>query len=585
MPEPRRRRSAVAVLGLLLAIVLLGAAPASAHSTLVSTDPAQGSQVPVSPAAVTLTFSESVGIAQDSVQVLDPNGVRVDTGAARHRGSDASTVVVDLKPGLAKASYAVLWHVASADTHPVSGSFSFGVGVPAGTVRSAPAGDAAVRAVHWALGALWYLGAAVLIGTAAFVALLWPGGRDRPAVRRLLWTGVAVAGLSVTGLYVIQGPYGQGRDLAAVGQWGLLQDTLNTHAGPLLLERLLLVLLAVPVTFLWPRRLAGGSPRGASPTGTSATRTGATGTGATGAGGTAAGGVSEGAGWQTLVLGVVLALTSALAGHPGQQDPVVLSAGLDAVHFLAAAVWLGGLVCLALAFLPGATPVELAAVLPRWSRLAMAAVAALVATGAIQAWRQIGTVAALTGTEYGKLVLVKVGGLALLLALAELGRRWVRSYAGKAARPARALRESVLAEVGIGVVVLGITASLASTVPARQAYAPPFSATLQATGVDGSAVTVLIDIPDTRPGVQTVHIYTYTTQGQVLPFVEVDGSLLEKSKGLGPVRFVFADTGPGHGTAEGVAVPGEGSWTLTVQVKTDDTTSYAGAVTFPVRAG
>ena len=558
MPEPRRRRSAAAVLGLLIAFLLLGAAPASAHSTLVSTDPAQGSEVAAGPASVTLTFSESVGIAPDSVQVLDPNGVRVDTGAASHPGTDARIVVVDLLPGLAKASYAVLWHVASADTHPVSGSFAFGVGVPAGTVRAAPAGDSAVGAVHWALGALWYLGAAVLVGTAAFVALLWPGGRDRPAVRRLLWSGVVIAGLSVAGLYVIQGPYGQGRDLAAVGQLGLLQDTLNTHAGPLLLERLLLVLLAIPVTFLWPRRLAGRAEVGAG----------------------------DGAGWQSLVLGGVLALTSALAGHPGQQQPVVLSAGLDAVHFLAAALWLGGLVCLALAFLPAATDGELAEVLPRWSRLAMAAVAALVLTGTIQAWRQIGSVAALTGTEYGKLVLVKVGGLALLLALAELGRRWVRSYAaGAAARPTRALRESVLAEVGIGVVVLGITTSLVSAVPARQAFAPPFSTTLQAKGVDGSAVTVQLDIPDTRPGVQTIHLYTFTAQGQVLPFVEVDGSLLEKARGLGPVRFVFADTGPGHGTAEGVAVPGEGTWTLTLQIKTDDTTSYAGAVTFPVRAG
>ena len=40
--------------------------------------------------------------------------------------------------------------------------------------------------------------------------------------------------------------------------------------------------------------------------------------------------------------------------------------------------------------------------------------------------------------------------------------------------------------------------------------------------------------------------------------------------------------GPGHGTADGVVVPGTGTWTLTVQVHTDPTTDYAAATSFQV---
>jgi copper transport protein len=67
----------------------------------------------------------------------------------------------------------------------------------------------------------------------------------------------------------------------------------------------------------------------------------------------------------------------------------------------------------------------------------------------------------------------------------------------------------------------------------------------------------------------------------VLPFTGVEGSLVEKSKGIGPIRFSFAATGPGHGTAQTV-VPTAGQWTLTVQVKTDAATAYAGSLLYPV---
>ena len=134
-------RLAVSATALGLLGIVLSAAPASAHAALESTTPAQGSQVSTAPSSVSLTFSEAVGINPQSVEVLDPSGHRVDKGDPHNPGGQPATVTVDLKAGLPKASYTVVWHVVSADSHPVSGTFSFGVGVAAGTAPARAGGS------------------------------------------------------------------------------------------------------------------------------------------------------------------------------------------------------------------------------------------------------------------------------------------------------------------------------------------------------------------------------------------------------------------------------------------------------------
>ena len=78
-----RRRAAAAAVGLLLGLlgVLLGpSSPASAHAVLVASDPGNTTIVPDAPNRVTLTFSESVQVVPDKIQVLGPDGSRADQG-------------------------------------------------------------------------------------------------------------------------------------------------------------------------------------------------------------------------------------------------------------------------------------------------------------------------------------------------------------------------------------------------------------------------------------------------------------------------------------------------------------------------
>jgi copper transport protein len=148
----------------------------------------------------------------------------------------------------------------------------------------------------------------------------------------------------------------------------------------------------------------------------------------------------------------------------------------------------------------------------------------------------------------------------------------------------RRLRASVTGELGIAAVVFALTAVLVNTVPANLAFAPPFSATVVGQGNNGQTITVTLDVDQTKAGLTTMHIYTRTPDGAVLPFVAVEGNLTERGTGLGPVNFSFANAGPGRGTASAVVVPAPGTWTLTAQVRTDQITDYSATTVYTVRS-
>jgi copper transport protein len=145
------------------------------------------------------------------------------------------------------------------------------------------------------------------------------------------------------------------------------------------------------------------------------------------------------------------------------------------------------------------------------------------------------------------------------------------------------LRVGVAAELVIAAVVLGLTTFLVNTVPGKDAYTAPFSATVVGQGNNGEQISVLLDVDRSRAGATAVHVYTFSKDGQVLPFVAAKGSLVERTKGLGPVTFQLPVLAPGHASAEAVVVPSPGTWTLTVQIRTDETTDYAATATYPVR--
>ena len=600
----RLGRACVLTVVAALALLLLGAGPASAHATVQSTSPAQGSQVATAPETVAVTFDEAVGISAGSIKVVGPHGRVVGPGGAVHPGGDARTVSVRLVPNLARGSYLVVWHVVSDDSHPVAGTFTFGYGVPAGPASAPPSADAWPGALRRAadFGAL--AGTVVLLGGAFFFSVLWPRGWMLTRSRRLLTGAWAAAFAGTVVLFVVEGPYGASLPLAEVLDGSLLGITFGTIYGKLLLLRLL-ALAGAALVWRAARKQARAPSR-----------------------------------WDLAGLALLVIESFSFAGHAGQGSSVPLASSMVAIHLAAASVWLGGLVVLGSALLPtsvdAATLADLGAVLPRWSRTALSAVAALVLTGVYQAWREVGGWAALAATGYGRLVLGKVVVLTVMLALAWYGRRWVLRHVGSArvatardvtgspgiprgrAVPGRegagaaaavggirgaqgapttaalytaeasrgsvlmrasgpstpepgpvrlaTLRRSVVAEAALGAVVLALTAALVNAVPARQAYVPAFTTSLVARSLAGDTVRVDVAVRPTTPGYEGISVRASTPSGRALPLQAATASFTNPARGIGPIELALA-TGTGRVEDALVNVPSPGWWRVALRLR------------------
>jgi copper transport protein len=147
--------------------------PAYAHAYLLESSPVDGQVLDRTPAEVRLRFNESVNLGQRSIQLLDVTGKKLAIGASDYSDGKANTARTILPPGLAEGTYVVAWRVTSADSHVVSGAFSFSVGHPSSmAVPVEQDVDPAVPIVDAVGRGLAFLGVALVLGGALFVVVL-----------------------------------------------------------------------------------------------------------------------------------------------------------------------------------------------------------------------------------------------------------------------------------------------------------------------------------------------------------------------------------------------------------------------------
>ena len=141
-----------------LAAALAFPVAASAHATLQSTTPRFGKEVQRGPVLIRLHFDQHVRVLPGAVKVL--NGV--GRNFAGTSSADGTVVVASVRP-LKLGVYTVRWQAVSADSHVVSGVWTFGVRVPAPSINDAYGAGGPTRTedvVRW----LWFLGIALTIG-------------------------------------------------------------------------------------------------------------------------------------------------------------------------------------------------------------------------------------------------------------------------------------------------------------------------------------------------------------------------------------------------------------------------------------
>ena len=548
----------LAACGALAVAGAIAAPAASAHAVLVSSSPVDGSRVNAEPAQVRLTFDEPVGLIAADEQVISATGARADTGRVRLTDG-GTTIVLPLRPHLPRGTYSATWRVVSADTHVVTGSITFGLGVaPGAGVAAAPDRTGQLDVTADIAEGLIYLGLVLLAGITAAARLLWPWALRLRRIRGLVWVGWAALAAGTATEFVLQGPRAVNASWAAVFRLRDAGGTLGSPFGQELAARLALLLLVLPL-------LARRGPGRPWPNGP---------------GGRASDILHAAA-------GLALLVSIAVAGHEAAGQDVALAFPAAILHLASMAVWLGGLVLLGLAVLPAlrrGTITETG--LRRWSITAYSCVISLVVSGEYQASRQVSPVQALWSTRYGILLLVKVALVAVMLAAAFLAERRIvvppaaPDSASDGIRPdglVRAVRRSVGIEIVTAVLVLAVTAVLVSEPPARTTFGPPV--TLSAPlGPDH----VSVRIEPTRRGVQAMTFSIVTAAGEPVPAQSLTATL--SSARVAALRLTVRRLTPdgSQWTTSTAVVPLPGVWTLTLDVALGLASAYATSVSYRV---
>jgi copper transport protein len=250
------------------------------------------------------------------------------------------------------------------------------------------------------------------------------------------------------------------------------------------------------------------------------------------------------------------------------------------------AVWLGGLVMLGAFLLRRADETELGGILPVWSRWAALAVCWLALSGAVQAVVEVARPRALVDTDYGRLVLVKVGLLGAVLVAAAYSRRLVRRIAARSGQSARPLRRSVLVEVALTAVVLGLSATLVQTTPARTAGADAAQVVPDsfATTLKHPMFTVQFDVFPVQLGANnTLHVYVYTPDGRPQAVAEWKVTAALPADGIEPIPTPVLPIRDNHAVgAVNFLKPGD--WQLRFTLRISDIDQASVQTTVPVKA-
>lgn len=567
--------------------VLVAPERAAAHAVVEETEPRRSAALDSAPERVSIRFNEAIESQFGALRVFDVEGNEVQVGEAVRPSS--TEIAARLPADLPDGAYTATYRVVSADSHPVSGGFTFTVGDSGGVSAAGvadllgdqsagPVTDAAFGAVR----VVSYTAIALLAGGALFLVVAWlPALRavgPRPTAQ---WTQAARAFqgrttavmlvAAASGLVAsVAGIVAQGATVSGSSFWGaidadLLHDVLDTRFGEVWKLRFTAFGVLVPLLLYLPPldARAGRLPVGP---------------------------------WRALAIGAGLAFlvaSPALGGHAGADGDALALVALDTLHVAAMSAWIGGvaLIVLALSFATralgqGERGPLLAAVLARFSTIALVAVATLLLTGIVQSLLYLESVDALWETAFGRAILVKAALFAVLIGFGVYHRRRslpaLREIAARGARPGRvgiALRRALRGELVLFAGVLVATAALVSYSPSVTAGGP-FGGS-----VDLGPAQMEITVDPASPGDNEIHVYLFDSQtgAQYDRPREFSLTATEEELDIGPIELRVRKAGPGHYTVLRAPLAPAGDWTIEARALISDFEELRGDFEVPIR--
>jgi copper transport protein len=551
-------------------VVALAVVPAAwAHSILVATQPEQGAVVQEPPQRVLLRFNEGVATSLGrGLQVFDASGNQVDTGEILRPKPEE--VAVEIPEELADGTYTVAWRAISADSDPIRGAFVFHVGAP-GANPEGIAGEVSQDSPT-SLDFLYRLGrylefTFLLLCAGGVAALLYPlRSADQRLKNRLLALLAFCAGtLAVWSLLGIgfQGAKATGAGLDYAFTWDNVSDVAGTRYGRVELIRAGLA-LGILVTALVLRR-AGGRAR-------------------------------EAAGAAAILFAAGLVMTPTFAGHASTTGP--LASVSDIAHVMAAAAWVGGLTFVIVALwlaLEERWPLATRCV-PRFSTIALGSVVVLLVAGIVNGYLQVETWRGLWETNYGLLLLAKVGLVLPLLALGAYNNRYsVPRLRGGIAVPRERRRflQAAGTELAIMAVIVGVTAFLVDANPAKHALEAEAAGAHgmemehesgpSSTEVDFGEFRATVSVDPGTAGRNKIALEVDDTQPDAPQLAEVIFKASLSQPDIGPLEFKAKSPMRGRWVVNEADLPIAGRWELVIEALVGEFDLYT--ETIPIEIG
>jgi putative copper export protein len=409
---------------------------------------------------IRLTFSEAPQLSFTRVQLVGPDSQAVELSPLRVATPDSTrTIVADVVGPLVAGRHRILWQITSADGHPVRGTVAFRIADDATGVTAAPPvstdpsrppelaqpfeTETTFGVASWPYSLVRIAGYAaiiVIVGAVVFALVIAPStqhrvpdldaafvvdARRRAAKTALMATIVLAAAVMarlVAQSYAVSGTAPTGEFVTNIVRtpWGI---GFVLHA---------LAVAALLVAFARARRAPWGF-----------------------------------AAFASILLGVGTALSGHAAASGRWTTIAVIS---DSVHILAAGGWVGALLLILAAGLPATAQMDSSGrgqavreMVHAFSPMALSFAGALALTGIIAAVLQLGTWSSLTGSDYGRILLIKIGVLVLVVAVATYN--WRRLRPAIDADRVGTLRRTAGAELLLAFLVLVVTAWLVATPP------------------------------------------------------------------------------------------------------------------------
>jgi copper transport protein len=191
---------------------------------------------------------------------------------------------------------------------------------------------------------------------------------------------------------------------------------------------------------------------------------------------------------------------------------------------------------------------------------------------------QVRTPAALIATDYGRLLLLKLGLVGLLLGLGALNRLVLTPALARRAGAARQLRRTIGADLALAAAILAVTAGLGSVPPPRalaeQAAAhahPSHGPREHAVEVAAPHHDLVIVATPASIGRNRIDLYLKDKRGLPVSAKAAELALALPEMGIEALRVDAAALEPGHFQAE-VDLPVAGDWRVAADLLVDDFT-------------